>query len=291
MDDHAFADLVAPHRRELLLHCYRMLGSRTDAEDALQETLLAAWRGLDGFEGRSSLRTWLYTIATRRCLNARRSAPKAPVPPFEPPAPSRRGEVTWLQPYPDDLLDGVPDAAPGPEARYEMREAISLAFVAGLQRMPPRQAATLILRDVLGYTTDETAELLDVTPTVVKGLLQRARSAKSDAATPVGDDGLTDRFARAFAGRDLPALLALLTDDAWLAMPPAPHEYHGHDAIAGFLTASPTWQYALRLEPARANRQPAFACFLDDAPAGLLVLTPRGDRVAALTRFLYEGVA
>ncbi|MEU4241274.1 RNA polymerase subunit sigma-70 [Actinoplanes sp. NPDC026619] len=294
MDDHAFAAVVEPHRRELLLHCYRMLGSLTDAEDALQETLLAAWRGMDGFEGRSSLRTWLYRIATTRCLNVRRGASRrvpAPVPPFEPPAPTRLGEVTWLQPYPDALLDGVPDDAPGPDARYEMREAVSLAFIAALQRMPPRQAATLILRDVLGYPTEETADLLGVTATAAKGLLQRARTAAGDdgpAATPADQD-LVDRFAHAFSVRDMPALLALLTDDAWLAMPPAPHEYHGPEAIAGFLAASPTWRYTLRLEPAGANRQPAFACFLDDAPAGLLVLTARDDRIAALTRFLEPG--
>jgi RNA polymerase sigma-70 factor (TIGR02960 family) len=155
--DSAFEELVGPHRRELLAHCYRLLGSLTDAEDALQETLLAAWRGLDGFEGRSSLRTWLYRIATNRCLNARRRIPPAPAPPFEPPPPTRLGDVPWLQPFPDELLDGIPDGAPGPEARYQMREAVELAFVTGLQRMPPRQAATLILRDVLGYSTEEAA--------------------------------------------------------------------------------------------------------------------------------------
>ncbi|GIM93285.1 RNA polymerase subunit sigma-70 [Paractinoplanes toevensis] len=293
MDDSAFAELVEPHRRELLLHCYRMLGSRTEAEDALQETLLAAWRGLDGFEGRSSLRTWLYRIATTRCLNARRGASRrvpAPVPPFEPPAPSRLGEVTWLQAYPDALLDGVPDTAPGPAARYEMREAVSLAFVTGLQRMPPRQAATLILRDVLGYTLSETADLLGVTVTVVKGLLQRARAAQGEPAGAAEQDrALVDRFAQAFSARDLPALLGLLTDDAWLSMPPAPHEYHGREAIAGFLAASPTWRHALRLAETRANGQPAFACFLDEAPAGLMVLTLRGGRIGALTRFLQPG--
>ncbi|WP_433295540.1 RNA polymerase subunit sigma-70 [Actinoplanes sp. CA-030573] len=291
MDDEAFAELVAPHRGELLLHCYRMLGSRADAEDALQETLLAAWRGIGGFEGRSSLRTWLYRIATNRCLNARRRVPPAPAPPFTPPAPTRLGEVTWLQPFPDELLAAVPDDAPGPEARYQMREAVELAFVASLQRMPPRQAATLILRDVLGYPTDQTASLLDLTPTVVKGLLQRARAAlatPASAASRPADPELPARFAAAFTARDLDGLLALLTDDAWLSMPPAPHEYQGRKAIGAFLAASETWRddLALRLSPTSVNTQPAYACFLDDAPAGLMVLTVRGDRLAALTRFL-----
>jgi RNA polymerase sigma-70 factor (ECF subfamily) len=288
VDDDAFAALVGPHRRELLLHCYRMLGSLTDAEDALQETLLAAWRGLDGFEGRSSLRTWLYRIATTRCLNFRRRVPPAPVPPFEPPTPTRHGDVPWLQPFPDALLDGVPDTAPGPEARYQMREAVELAFITGLQRMPPRQAATLILRDVLGYPTDETASLLDVTPTVVKGLLQRARASLGEPSSRPVDPELPGRFARAFSARDLDALLALLTDDAWLSMPPAPHEYQGWSAIATFLTTSATWRadLSLRLTPTRVNTQPAYACVLAGAPAGLIVLTVHDQRITVLTRFL-----
>ena len=154
-DGEAFGELMDPYRRELQVHCYRMLGSLTDAEDMLQETLLAAWRGLAGFAERASVRTWLYRIATNQCLNARRAAgrriPAEPVPPFQPPEPTRRGEITWLQPYPDTLLDGICDTAPGPEARYQATEAIELAFIAGLQRMPPRQAATLLLRDVLGF--------------------------------------------------------------------------------------------------------------------------------------------
>ena len=162
-DEQAFRELTDPYRRELQVHCYRMLGSLTDAEDMLQETLLAAWRGLAGFTERASVRTWLYRIATNQCLNARRAAsrriPAEPVPPFQPPEPTRRGEITWLQPYPDTLLDGICDTAPGPEARYQATEAIELAFIAGLQRMPPRQAATLLLRDVLGFAAPEVADL------------------------------------------------------------------------------------------------------------------------------------
>ena len=209
-DEQAFRELTAPYRRELQVHCYRMLGSLTDAEDMLQETLLAAWRGLAGFTERASVRTWLYRIATNQCLNARRAAsrriPAEPVPPFQPPEPTARAEITWLQPYPDTLLDGICDAAPGPEARYEATEAIELAFIAGLQRMRPRQAATLLLRDVLGFAAPEVADLLNTTPTAVKGSLQRARAALDQhglAATDVkfanmGSD--TDRYKALSAG-------------------------------------------------------------------------------------------
>jgi RNA polymerase sigma-70 factor (TIGR02960 family) len=156
-DEQAFGELTEPYRRELLAHCYRMLGSLTDAEDMLQETLLSAWRGLPRFQGRASLRSWLYRIATNTCLNAMRSntrrVPAEPIPPFQPPEPSQRDEITWLQPFPDSLLDNIPDIAPGPEVRYSQREAIQLAFVVGLQRVPPRQAATVLLRDVLGFGT------------------------------------------------------------------------------------------------------------------------------------------
>ena len=180
-DEQAFRELTDPYRRELQVHCYRMLGSLTDAEDMLQETLLAAWRGLDGFAERASVRSWLYRIATNQCLNARRAAsrrvPAEPVPPFRPPEPTRRGEITWLQPYPDTLLDGISDSAPGPEARYQAIEAIELAFIAGMQRLPPRQAATLLLRDVLGFAAAEVASMLNTSQTAVKGTLQRARAA------------------------------------------------------------------------------------------------------------------
>ena len=172
-DEQAFRELTDPYRRELQVHCYRMLGSLTDAEDMLQETLLAAWRGLAGFQERSSLRSWLYRIATNQCLNALRAAgrriPAEPVPPFQPPEPTRRGEITWLQPYPDVLLEGIADTAPGPDARYQASEAIELAFIAGLQRLPSRQAAALVLRDVLGFATHEVASMLGTSQTAVKG--------------------------------------------------------------------------------------------------------------------------
>ncbi len=176
-DEQAFRELTDPYRRELQVHCYRMLGSLTDAEDMLQETLLAAWRGLGGFQERASVRSWLYRIATNQCLNARRAAsrriPAEPIPPFQPPEPTRRGEITWLQPYPDALLDEIAN----PEQRYQAAEAIELAFIAGVQRLPPRQAATLLLRDVLGFATAEVADMLNTSPDAVKGNLQRARAA------------------------------------------------------------------------------------------------------------------
>src|SRR5919197_649737 len=178
-DSDAFRQLIEPHRRELQVHCYRMLGSFQDAEDALQDTLLTAVQGLEGFEGRSSLRTWLYRIATNRCLNARRSASRRPakewdVPEVEPPEPTRLGEVVWLEPYPDALLESAIDVPLGPEARYERTESICLAFVTALQIPPPRQLAVLILRDVLGFHANEVAEMLESTLESVNSALKRA---------------------------------------------------------------------------------------------------------------------
>src|SRR6266705_2755694 len=180
-DGEAFRALTEPHRRELQVHCYRMLGSVADAENALQDTLLAAWQGLGGFEGRASLRTWLYRIATNRCLNARRTASRRParewdIAGVQPPEPTRLGEVTWLEPFPDTLLDGAA-ALPGPEARYEQTETISLAFVTALQVLPPRQVAILILRDVLGFHASEVAGMLEVTVQSVNSALKRACSS------------------------------------------------------------------------------------------------------------------
>lgn len=231
--EEAFRELIDPCRRELHLHCYRMLGSPADAEDMLQETLLAAWRGLDDFAGRSSIRTWLYRIATNQCLNAlrdsRRRAPTEPVPPFDPPSPSRRSDVTWLQPYPDTLLERAAERAPGPAVRYLANETVELAFIA-LQELSPRQVAALLLCDVLGYSSAEVAPMLNTTATAVKGTLQRARVSVVRHRTSRGgshlpadstqERGLARRFAQAFTGDDIDGVLELLTDDAWLAMPP-----------------------------------------------------------------------
>ncbi|MBU2664476.1 RNA polymerase subunit sigma-70 [Actinoplanes bogorensis] len=286
-DPEAFRDLARPHERELLVHCYRLLGSLTDAEDVLQETLLAAWRGLDGFEERASVRTWLYRIATNRCLNARRDQarrrPVEPVPPFAPPAPTRHGEITWLQPLPDALLDGMP----GPEARYELQESVALAFVVALQRMPARQAATLILRDVLGYPAGEVAAMLGTTETAVKGVLQRARAAvpAERCEPPATAEPVARRFAEAFTRGDVDAVVALLTDDVWLSMPPAPHEYVGRAAVRSFLAVSLAHAAGrLTLVPVGANGQPAFAADLG-GPAGVIVLTVRGGGISAIARF------
>ena len=222
------------------------------------------------------------------------------MPPFQPPEPSRRGETTWLQPYPDALLEGIADTAPGPEARSQATEAVELAFVAGLQRMPPRQAATLVLRDVLGFGTDEVAGMLGTSHTAVKGALQRARAARDRARAgqaprpgSATEYDLARRFADAYVAADLPRIVALLTDDAWLSMPPAPHEYHGIDAITAFLRASFHYRgdRPVHLLPAHANGQPAFGSYLLDpaepvaTPAGLFVLTMAGDRIQAITRF------
>ena len=309
-DHAAFAALIEPYRRELHLHCYRMLGSFIDADDLLQDTLSAAWRGLDSFAGRSSLRTWLYRIATNRCLNAirdtKRRAPPTPVPPFEPPTPSRHGDVTWLQPYPDAWLDQLPDRSAGPEERHQGRETIELAFVAALQRLPPRQTAAVVLCDVLGFSLDEAAGMLLTRPSAVKGLLQRARATleryRSAPERPVldrrsGDEKeLARRFAQAMIADDVDAVVGLLTDDAWLAMPPAPHEYHGPAAIAAFLRASTAARLPRRLElvATRANAQPAFACYhtgpgsAAERTAGVIVLGPSGSggRISTITRFL-----
>ncbi len=304
----AFEQLTAGYRRELMLHCYRMLGSHTDAEDALQETLLAAWRGLAAFEGRASLRTWLYRIATNRCLNAIRDGrwrvpPPEPAPPFQHPEPSRHGEATWLQPYPDTALAEAVDAAAGPEGRYEARETMELAFIEALQHLPARQTAALLLREVVGFSAVEVAGTLDISEIAVKGLLRRARATLDarrldPAPSPESAEErvVARRFAESLAAGDIDAFVALLTDDAWLNMPPAPHQYQGPAAIAAFLRASGAWTGPrLRLRPTRANTQPAFGCYLTNAagvaePAGLIVLTLAGDRISRITRFLDPGV-
>ncbi len=304
-DDEAFRALTDPHRRELQLHCYRILGSVQDAEDMLQETLLAAWRGLDEFQGRASLRTWLYRIATNRCLNLLRSKARRPaeeVPPMpKPPPPTRRSEPVWLQPYPDVLLEGLPDSAPGPEARYETKEATALTFVAGLQRLPPLQRTALVLRDVLGFSVSESASILETTEASVKGALQRARAALAQrpidsSRAPVPDSPqereLVGRFVEAVERGDTEAVVALLAYDAWVTMPPYPFEYQGKEAIALFLDDRARLRGApLRVVPTRANGQPAFGCYLDDRhapiarPFGFIVLTLDGEQISAITFF------
>ncbi len=310
-DDDAFRELTAPHEAELRLHCYRMLGSAQDAEDTLQEVLLAAWRGLAGFEGRASVRTWLYRVATTRCLNALRSRsrrPQAALPPGLTPPPPRLGEVTWLEPYPDTRLAGLPDTLPGPEATVESREAVSLAFVTAIQLLPPRQRAVLLLRDVLGFTAAEAAAILAVTEESVKSALKRARAALASApagaggppgagAPPPGagspeEEALAERLTTAYLGGDVAAIIALFTDDAWLRMPPAPLEYQGPDPIGRFLQAVAFRDgRTFRLVPARFNGQLAFAAFLPGAaqPHDLLVLTLSawhgGAWISAMTRF------
>jgi RNA polymerase sigma-70 factor (TIGR02960 family) len=305
-DGDAFQQLTDPYRRELQVHCYRMLGSFQDAEDALQETLVAAWQGLGAFEERSSVRTWLYRIATNRCLNALRSAKRRPampwnVPSVEPPEPSRLGEVVWLQPYPDALLEGALEAL-GPEARYEQTEAISLAFVTALQVLPARQRAVLILRDVLGYHADEVADLLDTTVESVTSALKRARATLQRRLPPSGqcpappapqspaEQALVDKFVRAYAAGDVDALVALLTDDVCVSMPPMPFEYVGIDAVARFFSAVILGGRIYDLVPTRANGQLAFGAYVRGPDgirhgAGLLVLTLTGDQISAVTRF------
>ncbi|HEY1294366.1 MAG TPA: RNA polymerase subunit sigma-70 [Chloroflexota bacterium] len=307
VDEFAFREQVEPYRRELHVHCYRLLGSLQDAEDVVQETLLAAWRGLRGFEERASLRTWLYRIATNRCLNALRDRRRRPreVPSMaEPPTPSRFGEPLWLDPYPDAWLQGLADGAPGPEASYETREALGLAFAAGLQHLPPRQRAALVLREVLGFRTAEVAEMLETSEASVKGALQRARVAL-DARLATGnrervplpgsvqERELVGRFAVAVEQGDTPALISLLTDDAWLTMPPQPYEYQGGEAIARFIARErgDRRNANLRLVSTRANGQPAFGCYLPDPRAplarayGMMVVRLSEEGISAITWF------
>ena len=310
-DGDAFGELVNPYRRELQVYCYRFLGSVTDAEDALQDTLLSAWQGLPGFEGRASVRTWLYRVASSRCLDALRSARRRPpVSPaaadmsgLEPPEPTRLGELLWLEPYPDALLDSIADTAPGPEARYQSTESISLAFITALQLLPPRQRAALILRDVLGFHASEAAGILDTTEESVTSALKRARATlerhqKSPQPEPpppphsAAEHALVSQLTRAFEAADVDGIIALLTEDAWLTMPPLPLEYQGRDLAAQFLRATafrPGW--TARLIPAQANRQPAFGFYARDPDTGsfytvgLMVMTLSGSQISAMTRF------
>jgi RNA polymerase sigma-70 factor (TIGR02960 family) len=307
-DQEAFRQLVEPYRHHLQLHCYRILGSVHDAEDALQETLLSAWQGLGGFEERASVRTWMYRVATNCCLKALRSRRLSQLvgsPPSMPdlPEPTRLGQVLWLEPYPDLLLDQLMDTAPGPEARFEAREAVSLAFVTALQLLPPRQRAVLILRDVLGFHAREVAQVLDSTEESVTSALKRARATlqrqlprsaergQSPAPGSAAERELVERFTRAFEAKDVHGIVGLLTEDVWLTMPPIPLEYQGHDLADRFLTATALWLERPRLVATRANGQPAFSIYVHDPHApvlhaiGLLVLSLAGDQISAITRF------
>lgn len=311
-DRRAFQKLVEPFHAELQLHCYRMLGSLHDAEDLLQETYLRAWRGLAGFEGRSSFKNWLYRIATNACLNAiasRKSARRRPLPQTE--APPAEGapeggpatEIAWLEPYPDHALAGVAEPAPGPETRYEMRESVQVAFIAAIQNLPPRQRAVLLLRDVLGWSAVESAELLDSTVAAVNSALQRARGTlakrfpqgRPGEPSPPSEEqrSLLERYVRAWEHSDLDGFVALLKEDAVLSMPPWREWYDGRDAIRGFFV--PAFALAgegvFRLVPTAANGQPAFAQYTDgpdelDCPKRVIqVLTIEDGQIAALTFF------
>jgi RNA polymerase sigma-70 factor (ECF subfamily) len=309
-DGNAFRELTEPHRRELQVHCYRMLGSFQDAEDALQDTLLAAWQGLRGFEERASIRTWLYRIATNRCLNALRSANRRPakewdIADIDLPEPTHLGEVVWLEPFPDALLAGTATAPVGPEASYEQSESISLAFVTALQVLPARQRAVLILREVLGYHADEVADMLDSTVESVNSALKRARAALRRRLPPAdererppapgspSEQALVAKFVRAFTSGDVDALVALLTADVRVSMPPIPLEYHGRDVVARFYASMIGQGRTYDLVSTRANGQLAFGAYLRGRDGirhgtGLVVLTLAGNRISrisAITRF------
>jgi RNA polymerase sigma-70 factor (TIGR02960 family) len=301
-DTTAFDAATASHRRELLVHCYRMLGSVQDAEDVLQEAMLAAWQGLAGFEARSSVRTWLYRIATNRCLNARRAALRRPakqwdVPGVQPPEPTQLGEVMWLEPMPDDRFADLPRS---PEARYEQIESMSLAFVTALQLMPPRQVAVLLLREVLGFRASEVADMLDTTVESVTSALKRARAAVQryqcadhEPPPPPGSPAealLAQKFVSAYEAGDVDAIVGLLTDDVFTSMPPIPFEYVGPTAAARFFGSIFGAGRRFTLVPTRANGQPAVGAYVR-APdgvwhaAGLFVLQLAGERICAMTRF------
>jgi RNA polymerase sigma-70 factor (TIGR02960 family) len=309
-DSGAFRELTDPYRRELQVHCYRFLGSVQDAEDLVQETMLAAWRGLKRFEGRSSLRAWLYRIASNRCLNALRDRDRRPenMPSgldgtFVPPTGTLHDEPLWLEPLPDA---GLEDSSPGPEARWESKESISLAFVAAMQHLPPRQRVILLLRDVLGFRATEVADMLEATEDSVNGLLKRARATLADRYPPGGraqaalpasgrDRELADRFAAALQRGDMNAVLDLLTHDAWFSMPPEPYVWRGRDTVARFLAERFSGQ-SYRLIPTTANGQPAFGLYLIEERTsvahahGLVVLTCAGEKISVVTRFIDTGM-
>lgn len=301
-DSDAFRELTDPYRRELHVHCYRILGSFQDAEDLLQETLLSAWQALDRFEGRS-LRAWLYRIATNRCLNYLRDNARRPKVATAPESRSALAEAIpsdepwWLEPYPDALMD---DVDLGPEARYDVCESIVLSFVAGLQRLPTQQRAALVLRDVLGFSASEVAEMLESTQASVNSALQRAR-ARVEHLGGVPDHvprvrseyeaKAVDRFVDSFQQGDLEGVIALLSDDARFTMPPEPFELRGPRVIAEYFHSRGFLGQDLKLVPTRANSQPAFGYYFPDPNAhvlrasGLLVLTVRAEQISVITRF------
>jgi RNA polymerase sigma-70 factor, ECF subfamily len=310
-DEDAFARLVEPHRGALHAHCYRMLGSVPDAEDALQDALLSAWRGLPRFEGRSSLRSWLYAIATNASLRAIERRPKRVLPiDYAPAADPHEGpgeplvESVWVEPYPDESL-GLEDGLAGPEARYEQRESVELAFIAALQHLPARQRAVLILRDVLGFSAREVAGALETTPTGVDSALQRAHKAVDErlpersqqaALRSLDDERLreiVDGFVDAWERADVDAVVAMLASDVAMTMPPLPTWYRGREAVAAFLEGWPlSGDSRWRLVPVRANAQLAFGHYVWDegretfTAHGITVITLDGERIAEITVFL-----
>lgn len=304
-DQDAFRELVEPYRPELHVHCYRILGSVQDAEDALQETLLAAWRGLAGFERRASVRTWLYSVATNLALNMLRAAKRRPqvelpLPGVQLPEPTRLGEPLWLEPYPDVLIEHELESPSGPEARYETKEAISLAFVTALQLLPARQRAALILRDVLGFRAAEVAQMLEATVESVTSALKRARTTLKSRLPHVepppqpdspAERELVGRFAAAWEANDVEAIVALLADDVRLSMPPLPLEYIGGADAARFYAIVAARPGRRRIVHTKANGQPALVVYARDASGdvfratSLLVVTLASRRIAAITRF------
>ena len=308
-DEAAFRKLIEAHRSDLHAHCYRMLGSLHDADDALQDTLLRAWRALPGFRGRSSLRTWVHRIATNVCLDALARRPKRVLPiDYGPPSPPGGGDAErplagfWIEPYPDEAI-GVADGAAAPEARYERREALELAFVAALQHLSPRQRAALILRDVLGFSAKETAQSLATTVPSVNGALRRARAvvekrlpehSQQTTLRTLGDRRLRDiveRFADAFERGEIDAILAMLTEDATFAMPPYPAWCRGRNAIAASWLMPSGPPPRLRYVATRANGQIALGTYVVErhtsksVPLALDVLTLRGALISDVTAF------
>jgi RNA polymerase sigma-70 factor, ECF subfamily len=299
-DGEAFRELTDPYRRELQVHCYRILGSAQDAEDVLQEALLSAWRSIGSFDGVST-RAWLYRIATNRCLNHLRDESRRPrragglpFPTAAEPVPAE--DPSWLEPYPDRWIDEV---TPGPEARYEARESVALSFVSALQHLPAKQRAALILRDVLGFPAAEAADILGTTPASVNSALVRARGT----FRPPGDSdlvplprtaeerALVHRFVEAFESADIGQVLSLLAEDVRLAMPPEPIEFRGRGAVGEFFKSFLSWGQKVKLVATRANGQPAFGYYLFDRSTsafrgnGLLVVSLREAQVCCITRF------